>query len=351
MHRFIGKKLSRFLITACKTICAVLVLALLCDNTVVFAETEPTYELTEETENAKAFVVRITTTLNVRTGPGTSFKKIKHPVTGKSVSLKKNDLVAVMRECTATYEDGSVDLWYEVRWVNEGIEFHGYINAHYTRNTGDPAIPLPTPTPLVPYTPTPTPEPEVPTATPTPTNTPTPTPAKPGMGTQANSTPPWTAPLIIGSIILGISAIFGIYAFIKERIVVAEDGNSVKFVGKHKQAEMERLLAANAVPEISEAEKAERAEAEARAEAERQRIAEKEERERQEAMERIARENERVREMLDELKVNDRVGHRFFGAGVVTDNSDPKNIEIRFGDEVRVIDKENAAAKHILRKL
>ena len=70
-----------------------------------------------------------------------------------------------------------------------------------------------------------------------------------------------------------------------------------------------------------------------------------------EQMENSIREQETIKVELEGLQEGDTVIHKFFGEGKVIDNSDVNNVEVRFGNEIRYINKESAAAKHLMRKL
>ncbi len=306
-----------------------------------YAATEPTYEYTDETKNADAYVVKITTNVYVRSTPGKNAVKITHPITKDTIILAKNDLVAVLSEDDFVYDDGTTEHWYEIRWINEKIEFHGYVNSKYTTKTGDPAIPLPTPTPAVTNTPTPTPTPTPgPTNTPTPNVTATPTPPAPKIGDNINDEPVKTGFTIVGIVIGLIAVSFGgflLIRYISERRAMIQAQNRPKKDSPTEYAARRRR----------EAQRAE----------EQQRLQETEDGSeefnisRTLAMKDAARESELIKRELDDLKEKDTVIHKFFGEGIVIDNSDVNNVEIRFGNEIRYINKESAAAKHLMRKL
>ena len=132
----------------------------------VYAVTEPTYEATEATSQADAYVGKVNVDeLNVRTGFGANFDQVK--VNGKYVILHDGDKVAVM----SVGKSSSGNEWYEVRWVEDEVEYHGYVRGKYVTMSDTKAEPIPTPTPEPTATPIPTPTPtptEVPEATPTP---------------------------------------------------------------------------------------------------------------------------------------------------------------------------------------
>ncbi|MBQ8633806.1 MAG: hypothetical protein IJ420_09390 [Lachnospiraceae bacterium] len=63
------------------------------------------------------------------------------------------------------------------------------------------------------------------------------------------------------------------------------------------------------------------------------------------------KEKELLREEIENLSPGDLVYHEYFGKGVVFDNSDVKRIEIRFGTDVRFVDKGACVAKKLMRKV
>ena len=63
------------------------------------------------------------------------------------------------------------------------------------------------------------------------------------------------------------------------------------------------------------------------------------------------KEKELLRDEIDNLIPGELVYHEYFGKGVVFDNSDVKVIEIRFGTDVRFINKASCVAKKLMRKV
>ena len=57
-----------------------------------------------------------------------------------------------------------------------------------------------------------------------------------------------------------------------------------------------------------------------------------------------------LREEINNLEAGDYVMHKYLGIGQVYDNSDVKLIEIRFGSDMRFLNKESCIMKKILRK-
>lgn len=343
----------------------------------ISAATEPTYELTEDTQGITAFVGQVNVDeLNVRTGFGANYPIAT--VNGVQLVLKEGDRVAVMSSGNAS--NGNV--WYEVRWVENGVEYHGYVNARYVRNTEQSAVPLPTPTPEATPTPEPTPTPQ-PTKAPQATPTPQPTiaPAKEGDGGGMMLS--IARAIGILAIILVIAAL--IYLFIMKRrreSLVAETSEKIDNLKKLQFDKGPEDVSGNPIsvmrrkqPELAEEEEerpvkqrrgVSESEASILARKERAKIvneeiieetrfynpyAEQEESDRMRKLSESLKEKEFIKEEIDNLKPGDLVYHEYFGKGVVFDNSDVKVIEIRFGADVRFINKVSCVAKKLMRKI
>lgn len=61
-------------------------------------------------------------------------------------------------------------------------------------------------------------------------------------------------------------------------------------------------------------------------------------------------EKQALRLEIDSLREHDIVEHEYFGKGEVFDNSDVKLIEVRFGNDVRFLNKDTLVTKKLLRK-
>lgn len=341
----------------------------------VYAETEPTYQITEETEMAepKIGVVNVSE-LNVRTGFGGGYDQVK--VNGKLVILHSGDKVAVFSigKSTSGYD------WYEVRWMEDGVEYHGYVRGLYVDISEERAMPLATPTPLMTPTPEPTPTPE---ATPTPLVTPTPlaTPTTIPEPMEESGFSVWKG---IGLVVLFLFAAAVVYAVIllkKREAAGAETSekiDSLKNIQIKKGLEETNGKPAHTLkrkPEVTEEtqEKTVRQKSKgyesdaailARKEHARminEEIMEKsrfydpnEEKKKEDELKHLSeslKEKELLREEIENLSPGDLVYHEYFGKGVVFDNSDVKRIEIRFGTDVRFVDKSACVAKKLMRKV
>ena len=341
----------------------------------VFAAKEPTFEATEETMVADAYVGEVNIDgLNVRMGFGADYDKVV--VNGKQLTLHKGDMIAVM----ASGNSSSGNLWYEVRWMEDGVEYHGYVNAKYVNLTDEIALPLPTPTPVATPTPEPTPTPE---ATPTMAATPGPTEAPavtPGEDDGMSSA--WKGILVVVALLL-IVAIAYVFVMKRRKETVkaetAEKIDSLKNIQLEKTEEEEKEDTVVSImrrrPESPAGEVREtparpkqtyESEATLLARKEQARVINEEimersrfydpneEKKKQDELKQLSeslKEKELLRDEIDNLIPGEVVYHEYFGKGVVFDNSDVKVIEIRFGTDVRFINKASCVAKKLMRKV
>ena len=345
----------------------------------VFAKTEPTYELTELTAMAEAYVGTVNVDeLNVRSGFGANFDQIK--VNGKHVILHDGDKVAVM----SVGKSSSGNEWYEVRWVEDEVEYHGYVRGKYVTMSDTKAEPIPTPTPEPTATPIPTPTPtptEVPEATPTPIITEAP-------DVNENSGGGFSILKALGILVLLLLIAAAVYVFLmmkKREAAGAETSekiDSLKNIQIKKEPEAENGYAINVMkrrqtvpeepqetpttPAAPARSKTYEADAAILARKEYARmmneeIMEKsrffdpaEEKKKEDELKQLSeslKEKELLREEIESLSPGDLVYHEYFGKGVVFDNSDVKRIEIRFGTDVRFVDKSACVAKKLMRKV
>lgn len=345
----------------------------------VYAETEPTYELTDLTAMAEAYVGTVNVDgLNVRTGFGANFDQVK--VNGKIVVLHEGDKVAVM----SVGRSSSGNEWYEVRWLDDGTEYHGYVRAKYVTMSDTKAEPLPTPTPIATPTPTPEPTPE-PTLTPEPTPTPIITPAPDIEEKEGGGFSVLKAMGIVVLLLLIAAAVY-VFLMMKKREAAgaetSEKIDSLKNIQIKKEPEPENGYAINVMkrrqtvqeepnepkdaPVAHTRSKTYEADAAILARKEYARmmneeIMEKsrffdpaEEKKKEDELKHLSeslKEKELLREEIENLSPGDLVYHEYFGKGVVFDNSDVKRIEIRFGTDVRFVDKSACVAKKLMRKV
>lgn len=343
-----------------------------------YAATEPTYELTNDTAEAEAYVgeVDVDDGLNVRTGFGADYDRVQ--VDGEYVILYDNDKVAVMSEGKAS--DGNT--WYEVRWVEDGVEYHGYVRGKYVKKSDERALPLPTPTPVA----TPTPEATAtPVPTPTTVATATPVPATPTPTVVPEEPKDHSGLKGVGIVAALLVIAVAVYLFVmkkKREAVVAEttekidnlkniqlrkrpedsNGNPISIMARKQELSEENAEETASRPAV----KSYQSDADLLAKREQARmmnaeIMEKsrfydpnEEKKKEDELKQLSeslKEKEILREEIDNLAPGDLVYHEYFGKGVVYDNTDVNRIEVRFGPNTYFIDRTKCVAQKLMRKI
>ncbi len=319
------------------------------------AEKLPTYAYTEETANVTAKIVKINVARQVLVAPGYENEKLVYE--GKEVTLAAGDKVAGMKIVDTQFNER----WYEVRWVEDNVEYHGYIYTgfhhgawgdRYCEMTEEIAANIPTPTP----TPTETP---IPTVAPTDTPMPTPTDApKPSQRLGQFPIIPFVA--IIGFVVV-LAAVAYYYLIVKKK--QNSNTNSADQIKRLKSAidrdsviEREKKLYEN----VSGGTKASAKEGLGQGvytvkNREENPVTNPDDYEDDERLKQIAqsvKEKEIIRRELESLDARDVVYHKYFGEGQVVDNSDVNNVEVKFANHgIMYIDKEEAARKSLMRKL
>lgn len=296
---------------------------------------------------------RTTARVNIRYGPGDGlYDVITH--NGERITLDPDKEVLIVDE--ALYEASGI-LWYNVIFQWKGEELSGWATSSYVT-----VIATVTPTP----TPSPTPAPATPTPSPEPTPSPTPTPI-PATPTPMPTIDPSSGDfrfvwgLIAALVVIAIVAIAVI--FIKNKMVYSsarnhemsqkmkrlkninlaedkEDILSTTMITKRKRPEV-RIVDENDEdreydPELIDSLFGEEFPAAEKVKQEPTRESE---------------EKRALRTMINKLKPHDLVVHKYFGKGEVYDNSDVKLLEVRFGSDVRFLNKESLISKHLLVKL
>lgn len=347
-----------------KKIIGAICLGLLCvaffnSAKIVFAATEATFDYVEG-ENVTAYKGLITTDgLNVRADAGTSNPIVQYD--GANLLLYLNDEVAIIAE-----KKVNSDVWYEIRFTKDGTECTGFVHSAYVNKTTETVTPNPTPTPIP--TSTPTPEPTM-TATPEPTSA-------PATSVQVEKKEPSglnTVLIVLFSLLLiGIVLLVIVWQLRKRSLLAkaSEETNDkidnlrsaplrkentvpsmqrkdfMKY-GRHTETKEPSKEANDEIEELVGRERAKQVNAA---------IMEEQRNEDMNA-ERVleeAAENKRAKEILkeeiDRMMPGDVVYHKYFGKGVVYDNSDIKVIEVRFGPDIRFLNKVSCANKKLLKK-
>lgn len=311
------------------------------------------------------YIGKVTGGVNVRVGAGAD--KDQLVVANQSVKLKKGTEVTILSEIMV----GSKP-WYEIKFKLGKEEVVGYATSTYIEKTSKTIAPTPMPTLTPEPTLTPTPEP---TAIPTiePTAIPTKTTSKAG----ENST---------GSMILwifgGISLLaLGTVLTLSVRKKRKEDFEEAKEVSK-KVDKLKNMVITKDIDEKDSNEKNSKNKAVGKFTKEgrptRQPIAVQHTSEvyvknskidtngfadelavtKEQVAEEVSSikislgkdngEKNELRKAIQALREHDIVIHKYFGKGEVFDNSDVKLIEVRFGGDVRFLNKDQLITKKLL---
>lgn len=296
---------------------------------------------------------RTTARVNVRYGPGDGlYDIIVH--NDERVTLDSDKEVLIVDD--EVYE-ASGNLWYNIVFQWKGEEISGWATSSYIK-----VIATVTPTP----TPSPTPEPATPTPSPEPTPSPTPT-AVPATPTPMPTIDPSSGDfrfvwgMIAALVIIAIIAIALIY--VKNKLVYSSART------QEMSQKMKRLKNINLAEEKEDILSTTMITRRKRPEV---RIVDENDEDREydpelidslfgeelPAVERVRQEPTResdekraLRNEINKLKPHDMVLHKYFGKGEVYDNSDVKLLEVRFGSDVRFLNKDSLVSKRLLVKL
>lgn len=296
---------------------------------------------------------RTTARVNVRYGPGDGlYDIIVH--NDEKITLDSDKEVLIVDD--EIYE-ASGNIWYNIIFQWKGEEISGWATSSYIK-----VIATVTPTP----TPSPTPEPATPTPSPEPTPSPTPT-AVPATPTPMPTIDPSSGDfrfvwgMIAALVIIAIIAIALIY--VKNKLVYSSARS------QEMSQKMKRLKNINLAEEKEDILSTTMITRRKRPEV---RIVDENDEDREydpelidslfgeelPAVEKVRPEPTResdekraIRNEINKLKPHDMVLHKYFGKGEVYDNSDVKLLEVRFGSDVRFLNKDSLVSKRLLVKL
>lgn len=295
---------------------------------------------------------RTTASVNVREGAGEGLYE-QVVVDGERLVIAQGTEV-IITEQEVYQKNGKV--WYHVIFYRNGTELSGWVTSSYVDIVGT-VTPTPTPSPVVTPSPTPTVTP-IPTPSPTPTEVPvTVTP----MPTIDSNSPDFrfvwgTVAALAIIIVIAVVIIF----FKNKSAYSGSRGNemsqkmkklkNINLSGGKEEEEAGTQITQKKRPEI--------------------RIVNPEDEEDdydpslfEEEFEEEAPNGEGIKETatkesdekkalraeINRLKQHDIVIHKYFGKGEVYDNSDVKLLEVRFGTDVRFLNKESLVSKRLLK--
>ena len=284
--------------------------------------------------------VTVSSALNVRTGAGTGFDQLKDE-SGSIIQLKPQEKVIILED--AVTDDGKA--WFKVQFERDGKTYEGFASGQYIAKNEEAKItpsPLPTPT----ATPLPTPT-QIETATKAP-NTPT-----PKLSDNTDSAQPIesgnskSAILFVIFAVIAVAVVFfGLFVVMglikqnkrKNRIRNARKvdrmrSNEQENSGGKRRPEIRRSDDDGAyVREV------------------RQSVyyTNPEDEDELYGIKTETDDKKSLRAAVDRLQQHDIINHKVYGEGEVYDNSDVKLMEVRFGNDVRFLNKDSIVAKKLI---
>ncbi|MCR5686376.1 MAG: SH3 domain-containing protein [Lachnospiraceae bacterium] len=283
-----------------------------------------------------------TARVNVRTGPGEEYDKVVLEDKTTNLQLDAQEDVIILDEAVAS----SGKVWYHVRVTRNGKEYEGFSTSSYISKLEDQVI-TPSPTPMP--TATPTPVPAEPTEEPAVSAQPTQPLIPEQTETPNDKSGVMKAILIV--VIVGIVAFIAlmVYKILKDRSggrnsaskkidslrkVRLDDGkgNVGKKVPQIKRGDVDRTVRENR-SEVYYRNSYDDADDE------------------QDGFDQGGEPDDKraLRDAIERLQEHDIVYHTIYGEGEVYDNSDVKLIEVRFGNDMRFLKKDQLVARRELK--
>lgn len=277
--------------------------------------------------------------VNVRTGPGEEYDKIVD-ANKKAVQLVSQEEVIIIGEAKAN----SGKLWYKIRFTHDGVEYEGFSTSSYV-SKDDTFMITPSPTPSPSPTPTPSPSP-----TPKPTEAIT-APTGALIDEEPSNNDKDDLMRIILFVILAASLF--LIALIVLRILRSRKGKgksaASKKVDKLKKMNLDNKDGSRKLPQIKKIEDDSPVAEEVRQDVYYKKTYDySESDELLKSAEKESDEKKALRAAIDRLQEHDIVYHVIYGEGEVFDNSDVKLLEVRFGNDMRFLKKDQLVAKHEL---
>ncbi|MCR5429173.1 MAG: SH3 domain-containing protein [Lachnospiraceae bacterium] len=291
----------------------------------------------EDDENWVYYVGVANGTVNVRSGPGVEYDQITD-ATNEKIKLSAQEEVTIIGESPSS--EGKI--WYNIKFERGGILYKGYVTSSYVSKDESRTI-TPSPTP----SPTPTPSP-APTPTEAPTEVPSPTPVpddNEGNGTTRDE----IFKIILIVIVIAILILVGliVYKLLRDRKSGSEDAASRK-VDRLKKLNLDNRESGRKVPQIKRLDVESSAPEEVRQDVYYKNSYDSGEDDLKRNAEKDTDERRALRAAIDRLQEHDIVYHTTYGEGEVFDNSDVKLIEVRFGNDMRFLKKDQLVAKREL---
>lgn len=278
-------------------------------------------------------------TVNVRSGPGVEYDHVID-ANKKTIQLNAQEEVIIIGESASA--EGKI--WYNIKFVRDGVEYTGFSTSSYV-SKDDSRMITPSPTP----TPSPSPSPS-PTPTVAPTKEVEPTQALVPEQTESSNSKDDLLKIILIVIVIAIFILVGIIVYKMYSSKKAEKVSvASRKVDKLKKMNLENHDINRKLPQIKKVDNDSSPIEEVRQDVyykksydvtptdELRRNAEKE-----------SDDKRALRAAIDRLQEHDIVYHTIYGEGEVYDNSDVKLLEVRFGNDMRFLKKDQLVARHEL---
>ena len=282
-----------------------------------------------------------TAKVNVRTGPGEEYDKVVLEDKSTTLQLNAQEDVIILDEAVAS--TGKV--WYHIRATRDGVEYEGFSTSSYISKLDDEMItPSPTPKPTA----TPTPIPEEPTKEPAESLQPTQSLVPEQTETPNDKSGVMKAILIV--VIVGIVAFIAlmVYKILKDRSGKASASKKIDSLRKVRLDDG-RANGNKKVPQIKRGD-VDRSVRENRSEVYYRNSYDDADEDGDSFDQGGEADDKRaLRDAIERLQEHDIVYHTIYGEGEVYDNSDVKLIEVRFGNDMRFLKKDQLVARRELK--
>lgn len=285
-------------------------------------------------------------TVNVRTGPGVKYDKVLDE-NGKSLQVVGQQELIILGEDKA--DDGNT--WYKIQFEKGGKTYEGFSSGSYIAKDDSKGVITPSPTPAPTSTPTPSPTPvELITNTPVPTTSLIKDKDK---NTNPNDSKTTKTVIIIILVIFALFVGFFIAFSVRKnkRRNAVRSSRKVDRIRRYEQEGSGNSNNSNAGkrrPEIRRS-----AEEDAYTSPARKDVYYTNEQlnDEEDILASLSKETDTKRQLraaIDNLQEHDIITHVVYGEGEVYDNSDVKLIEVRFGNDVRFLNKESLVNKGLI---
>lgn len=281
--------------------------------------------------------------VNVRTGPGEEYDKVTD-ASGKALQITAQEEVEIMGE----KKNSSGKVWYNIRFERDGVIYEGFSTSAYISKDESRII---TPTPIPTATPVPT---LSPTPLPPPTESPTPIPLiqqdKDSAASNSGRAKVVLAIALILSAAFILALCFVVYMILNSRSN-RKMSAAMRKVDKLKRMNAEAEKAGHKAPVIRNVDDNGPVTEEVPEE-----VYVKSSSDDDDDYEpsrsngyKEPEEKRALRAAIENLREHDLVYHVIYGEGEVSDNSDVKLLEVKFGNDVRFLKKEQLIARKELK--